>query len=226
MRRLLAWMLVAVIGAGLLAVIVNARPSDKPFAAPLELPAKGLTDSQRELAAEREAGSGDLTAAALSPSLTLEREEARPALSALAAPGLPAPLPDPDTLPRRWRVVHHAVATAAGIFEADGMTLVLPGIDVVASSETCAAPGGQTWPCGMAARTAFRAYMRGRSMNCHLPDRAAESTILAECLLQGEDPAQWLVRNGWARVKTDSSYSAQNQQAQALNAGIYGAMQK
>ena len=73
-------------------------------------------------------------------------------------------------MPKRWRLVHQPVATAAGILQAGGVTMVLPGIDVVAVNETCTSPVGQTWPCGMAARTAFRAYLRGRALNCHLPD--------------------------------------------------------
>jgi hypothetical protein len=126
----------------------------------------------------------------------LVREPAREPMSALAAPAPPAPQPDPDSLPKRWRLVHQPVATAAGVFEIEGVTIVLPGLDTLPTNETCTDANGTSWPCGMGARTAFRAYLRGRSINCKLPDQRPDEAILGECLLQGDDPAAWLVPRG------------------------------
>ena len=106
------------------------------------------------------------------------------------------------------------------------MIMVLPGIDVVSTDETCLAPDGVGWPCGMAARTAFRAYLRGRSINCRLPDVPSEKSMLTDCLLQGEDPALWLVKNGWARAKSDCQFLSEGQIAKEATRGIFGYPQR
>lgn len=153
----------------------------------------------------------------------LVREPAREPMSALAAPAKPAPPADPNTLPKRWRLVHQPIATAAGVFDIEGVTIVLPGLDTVPTNESCVDTNGISWPCGMGARTAFRAYLRGRSLNCRLPDQRPSDAILGECLLQGDDPAAWLVRNGWARAKVNGPYAALESEARTAKRGIYGA---
>lgn len=216
--RISALILAALIGtalaAALLASVKLARESgSKPTPAAAGRMSGTLPPS---------AANGENAAAATVSGGPLLRGPARGPLSGLAAPLPPAPPPDPDKAPRRWRMVHQAVATAAGVLEADGLTMVLPGIDVVANNEICVAPGGQSWPCGMAARTAFRAFLRGRSLNCHLPDSRPDRGILAECLLMGEDPAQWLVKNGWARAKENKELAALARQAEISHRGIFG----
>jgi endonuclease YncB( thermonuclease family) len=222
MARLAAWLLFAVVGLGLaaaLAVAVGNRPSLTKSGEKMAISAKQQPAPSG--GTERSRASAD-PAANRQDAALLQRMEPRAPLSGLAAPAPPPPPPDPGSLPKRWRLVHQPVATAAGILEAGGMTLVLPGIDVVAVNETCTSPSGQSWPCGMAARTAFRAYLRGRALNCHLPDVRAEDSIPAECLLQGDDPALWLISRGWAKAKPDGPFSAQGQAAEAARLGIYG----
>jgi endonuclease YncB( thermonuclease family) len=222
MARLAAWLLIAAVGLGLAAALAMALfqraavPGVRTQAA--SEPAGQIASAQR---ADPNAGAKtgkDVAPADGEP----ERIEPRAPLSGIAAPAPPPPPPDPDSLPKRWRLVHQPVATAAGILEVGGMTLVLPGINVVALNETCTSPSGQVWPCGMAARTAFRAYLRGRALNCRLPDMRVETGILTECLLQGEDPALWLIRQGWAKAKPDGPFGAQAQTAEAARRGIFG----
>ena len=122
----------------------------------------------------------------------------------------------------RWRLVFNAIATSAGILQSGDMALVLTSIDVVSADETCATPAGGHWRCGMVARTAFRNYLQGRALNCHLPDRVHDKAIVTECLLQGQDPAIWLVERGWARTGPDSPLAAIAAKAKATNRGIYG----
>jgi endonuclease YncB( thermonuclease family) len=153
----------------------------------------------------------------------LEREPAREPMSELAAPAPPVSPPDPDSLPKRWRLVHQPVATAAGVLEIEGVTIILPGLDTVPTTETCTDADGGSWPCGMGARTAFRAFLRGRSINCKLPTQRPDDAILGECLLQGEDPAAWLVKNGWARAKVNSPYLLLENEARSAKRGIFGA---
>jgi endonuclease YncB( thermonuclease family) len=222
MRRLAAWLLIAAVGLGLAAALAAAvsdrgllsGPDGAPEASEIEKPTSSNEPAQTATGADASAETRETA--------LLQRLEPRAPLSGLAAPAPPPPPPDPDSLPKRWRLVHQPVATAAGILEAGGVTMVLPGIDIVAVNETCASPSGQSWPCGMAARTAFRAYLRSRALNCHLPDARDEDAIAAECLLQGEDPAQWLVSRGWARAKPDGPFAAQSQAAEMGRLGIFG----
>jgi hypothetical protein len=222
MGRLAAWLLLAAVGLGLAAALASAVSNRASLAEPGGKAAGSAQGQAASAGQTSEAAAGADSNAQAQETALLQRLEPRAPLSGLAAPAPPPPPPDPDSLPKRWRMVHQPVATAAGILEASGMTLVLPGIDVVAVNETCTAPSGQSWPCGMAARTAFRAYLRGRALNCRLPDTRAETGILTECLLQGEDPALWLISQGWAKAKSDGPFGAQAQEAAAARRGIFG----
>lgn len=222
MARLAVWLLMATIGlaiAAALAMAVSQHPSTlgENGSTPLSRRQKPAPAQQANLNAKAKTAEE-----VVPPKGDLERLDPRAPLSGMAAPAPPPTAPDPDKLPKRWRLVHQPVATAAGILETGGMTLVLPGIDVVAVNETCISPSGTAWPCGMAARTAFRAYLRGRALNCHLPDASPESGIVAECLLQGEDPSLWLVSQGWARATAGGPLLAMGQAAELARLGIFG----
>ncbi len=213
--RIIVWALLFTAGIGIPAVLFlstdEVPPPDKGGSAET---AANKSIAPVQLGTEeagREAGAA-----------ALAREPAREPLSVLATPAPPAPPPDPDTLPKRWRLIHQPIATAAGILDIDGVTIVLPGLDTVPTNESCTDAGGVSWPCGMGARTAFRAYLRGRALNCKLPDQRPDDAILGECLLQGDDPAAWLVRNGWARAKAGGPYASLGSEAQAAGRGIFG----
>ena len=222
MARLAAWLLFAAVSLGLAAALAAAVSGRGPHYE--QNGTAGNVAQQRPPSSKgtaQEATDADPSADA-DESALLQRLGPRAPLSGLAAPAPPPPPPDPDMLPRRWRLVHQPVATAAGIVEAGGMIMVLPGIDIVAVNETCASASGPSWPCGMAARTAFRAYLRSRALNCRLPDTRLETAIPAECLLQGEDPARWLISQGWARAMPDGPFAAEGAAAQAARRGIFG----
>jgi endonuclease YncB( thermonuclease family) len=213
--RIAVWTLLCIAGFGIPAVLLlsaGETPSQAPsLRSDSGNPKAVAAPMQQANIATREAEEGDPV-----------REPAREPMSALAAPAKPTPPPDPDTLPKRWRLVHQPVATAAGVLDIEGVTVVLPGLDSVLVNETCTDASGTEWPCGMGARTAFRAYLRGRSLNCKLPDQRSNDAILGECLLQGDDPAAWLVKNGWARAKLGGPYSSLEADARASRRGIYG----
>ncbi len=223
MARLTAWLLFAAVSLGLAAALAAAVSNRASLSEPASKASVGTKEPPLSGGATDQSAAGaDSSATKTEEDALLQRLEPRAPLSGLAAPAPPPPPPDPDSLPKRWRMVHQPVATAAGILEAGGMTMVLPGIDIVAVNETCTSPTGQSWPCGMAARTAFRAYLRGRALNCRLPDARTEEAIAAECLLQGEDPALWLVSQGWARANPDGPFGIQSQAAEAARRGIFG----
>jgi endonuclease YncB( thermonuclease family) len=160
----------------------------------------------------------------------------------IAAPGTenapleridPLPQPTPPAQPKpveikkpksfeRWRLVYNAVATSAGQFQANNITLVLPGIDIVSAGEKCTLQDGTSWPCGMVARTSLRSYINGKALNCKLPDAPEGNTVEADYTLRGRDLAEWLVANGWARAKDDGPYTQLQLSAEQASRGIFG----
>ena len=169
--------------------------------------------------ASRDVGSG-MVASPVEPGTILERIE--PAEAPVKTEEAFIGKFPPADAQKRWRVVFNSVITAAGVFELNGMSIVLSGIDIVSADETCKTNGGSDWPCGSAARTAFRAYVRNRALNCHLPVSRQDKAIVAECLLQGADPAEWLVAQGWARAAVDGPFDGLEKQAREKLNGIFG----
>ncbi len=93
--------------------------------------------------------------------------------------------------------------------------------DVVGQDETCA-EGDKSWACGMRARTAFRAFLRGRAVVCSVPPEGGRDRIAAECRVGNQDVGQWLVENGWARAAAAGPYVEAGDKARTEKKGIFG----
>lgn len=145
---------------------------------------------------------------------TLERVDARPPLSDLAA-APPPKKPPPKPL------LFQPVAQAAGVIAAGGRVITISGVELVPDEATCARPGGGQWPCGRAARTAFRAMLRGRAVTCDFPEGEVPDPLSTSCRVGQRDIAAWLVENGWARASGDA-FAAQADLAKAQGRGIFG----
>ncbi|RUU11485.1 thermonuclease family protein [Mesorhizobium sp. USDA-HM6] len=156
---------------------------------------------------------------------TLERVEPRAPLSDLALAG--PPKPPKLKMPDDWNgtKLFQPVATAAGFIEAKGYAVAIAGIDVVKADETCS-DEGRSWACGARARTAFRAFLRGRTVVCAVPPEGGRDTISAECRVGNKDIGEWLVENGWARAAQGSPYVEAGDKASAARKGIFGAAPK
>lgn len=176
---------------------------------------KSKTERQ---AASRAVQSEDEGAATAPADAGFERVDPRPALSDIGQ-ALPPKPPSPDD--RKATVLARPVATSAGTLEVMGYTIALADIEPVGADETCAS-GGTAWPCGMRARAAFRAWLRGRSVTCEVPSQPTGATIVTPCLLGKEDVATWLVENGWARAATGGPYVALGEVAASAGKGIFG----
>jgi endonuclease YncB( thermonuclease family) len=146
----------------------------------------------------------------------LERVAPREPLTAATRPLKRAPFgpPVPQGTP-----LYHPVANAAGEIEADGYKVQLAGIKVTPANRVCTDIGGNSWPCGVVARTAFRAWIRGRAVACDVPSKPRE--IATHCVLDGEDMALWLVRNGWAE-SAHGQYDDAGAKARREKKGIFG----
>lgn len=113
------------------------------------------------------------------------------------------------------------VASAAGRLETDGLSIVIAGIDVLEPDQTCRGDNGD-WPCGMVARTAFRSFLRGRALDCDLPDGELPDRLMASCRLGTQDLGAWLVSNGWAKVSSTGPYATEQAEAVEGRRGIFG----
>jgi len=148
----------------------------------------------------------------------LERVEPRDALSPLSQ-ALP---PKPRT-PDQWdgTLLYQPVAVDAGTLKAKGYTVAIAGVEPLAADHTCGEPQ-KTWPCGVRARAAFRAMLRGRAVSCVIPPEADRTAIVAECRIGKTDIGSWLVANGWARATAKGPYREAGQAAQKAGKGIFG----
>ncbi|SFI61357.1 Endonuclease YncB, thermonuclease family [Phyllobacterium sp. CL33Tsu] len=131
----------------------------------------------------------------------------------------PPPVPVDDTA--KPTLLYRPVAIAAGSLEVSGYRITLDGIEEIKPNETCTSEG-TTWPCGMAARTAFRNWLRQRAVECDVPGQPPEAVLATHCRLGGVDLAQWLVENGWARTPDGSPQSETMKKAQEAKLGIFG----
>ncbi len=118
-------------------------------------------------------------------------------------------------------LLHRPVAPAAGLVEAMGHTVAITGVDAVAADETCLFEDRE-WACGVRARAAFRAFLRGRSVTCAVPPEADSKTVTAACRLGKQDVGEWLVSNGWARAAASGPYGEAGEKARASKKGIFG----
>jgi len=155
----------------------------------------------------------------------LERVEPREPLSELSQalpPGRQKPVP-----PGEWKSTRlfNPVAAAAGIVEAQGYQVALAGVEPTPLDEECSFEG-RTWPCGTQARTAFRAWLRARAVQCVVPPEPDRQLITAECNVGKDDLGAWLVTSGWARAAAGSPYAEAGQKAEAEKKGLFGAPPK
>ncbi len=219
--RYLLWMVLLALLACLLAVLATAKNMSNSVKMAVVYTEQALPQNAKPLLTDEENQATKILDTAKN-TVELQRVEPRAPLSQIAAPALPAPPKSVEDLPKKWRQVGNGIASAAGIIEAGTVSITLAGLDTLTVDETCTAPSGEVWPCGMVARTAFRSYLRSRTLNCELPEGLIDTAIAAECLLAGEDPAKWLVQNGWAWANKDGLYGGDGELARQQSKGIYG----
>lgn len=135
-------------------------------------------------------------------------------------PAVPLPEPaattstEPVLLPR-------PLALSAGLISFDGRLVQLAGLVPEPAERTCGETG-RSWPCGMMARTALRNWLRARSMLCSVPEAGWEGTVTARCTVGGQDPAAWLVQQGWAEPEAGSDLAQAAEAARSARLGRFG----
>ncbi len=143
----------------------------------------------------------------------LQREAPRPPLSAAAAPAMKTR--KPTTL------IYNPVADAAGRISGQGAEVTLANVRIVEPDETCTDDNGRRWPCGMMARTAFRAFLRGRAVDCALPADLTVTKTTVACKLGNQDVGAWVVANGWGLAVPGGPYEQQGRAARDQHLGIF-----
>lgn len=157
----------------------------------------------------------------------MEREAPRPPLSDLGLASTPKP-PEPQPpatsvdAGEQMQLLQRPVAVAAGRLESQGRTIELQGIEIVPVEQTCETASGESWPCGMQARTAFRQWLRSRAVMCRLPENDSGAAVSTKCMLGNEDAAAWLVANGWAKAVRGGTYDEAGRKAVEAHLGIFG----
>lgn len=110
----------------------------------------------------------------------------------------------------------------AGVLTVGGKSVKLVGVIPTDVDRMCTGPSGNSWPCGQAARTAFRMYLRGRTIDCDLPSATWTGTVTGACRYVRIDLSAWLVRFGWADPEPGSPLVALVEEAKQKKRGIYG----
>ncbi|NEI68316.1 hypothetical protein GR212_01925 [Rhizobium lusitanum] len=113
-------------------------------------------------------------------------------------------------------------ADQAGILTLAGRNVQLTGVIPTDVDRMCTGPNGKSWPCGQAARTAFRMYLRGRSIDCDVPDANWKGTVTGACRYVRIDLSAWLVRFGWADPEPGSPLASLVDEAKQKKRGMYG----
>ena len=121
------------------------------------------------------------------------------------------------------RLLHGPVATAAGLIEAQGIRIRLAGIEPTLPELLCGSGSDPRQPCGKMALTAFRAWLRGRAIECNLGNSSTKETVEASCSVGGRDAAAWLVKNGWAKARDGGAYALLEKTARSNGSGIFAA---
>ncbi|NLS18162.1 hypothetical protein HGP16_16485 [Rhizobium sp. P40RR-XXII] len=131
---------------------------------------------------------------------------------------------DPASKPQGQTTIElvRPFADQAGILTLAGRSVQLSGIIPTDVDRMCTGPSGDSWPCGQAARTAFRMYLRGRSIDCDVPDPAWKGMVKGECRYVRVDLSAWLVRFGWADPEPGSPLASLVDEAKQKKRGMYG----
>jgi len=149
-----------------------------------------------------------------SPASVETTAETAAALDTSAAPPAEPKVETADT--RRYPF---PIAIDSGTIRSGENTIHIAGVEPIAPDARCA-DGPRSWPCGVRARTEFRAWLRGRTLSCEPADAGAPEAPTA-CRLGEEDVGEWLVRNGWANAEPGSRYAASADQARKAGRGIW-----
>jgi endonuclease YncB( thermonuclease family) len=238
-RRLpLRHLVAAVVVATIVAVAVTVRDEAN----------RGDDDpSTPTVTAEPPASPLPATTAAVDPAVPIEPQPASPLapppaepspVRTVTGPGI-TPLPPADTPPERVAPPERPkpppppiVERRLGLvkmedtahFSVGAIRVRLPGVAVTGPEDVCRDRSGTEWPCGRRALAGVRAVVRGKAVDCPLPDKVRRGDFVTDCALAGADMAERIVASGWARaLDREGPLGEAERQAEARGLGLHGA---
>lgn len=132
------------------------------------------------------------------------------------------PKEPPAPPPRTPITLQRPGVVKAGLIAIRNRSLGLAGVTPTELGRTCPGASGKEWPCGVAARTAMRLFLRNRAIACDLPRKDWESGSTATCKIGDTDIGAWLVSSGWAQAVPGSPYEPLEEEARKARKGLFG----
>jgi endonuclease YncB( thermonuclease family) len=110
----------------------------------------------------------------------------------------------------------------ADTIDVGGTRVRLYGIDAPEMGQPCSADG-RTWDCGAWARDAVSNRFEGSYARCDAQDVDRYGRIVAQCLVDGQDIGQMIVRSGlaWAFRRFSESYDLDEKAAALAGRGLW-----
>ncbi|MDK9696423.1 MAG: hypothetical protein OEL76_08530 [Siculibacillus sp.] len=229
---------VAAAAAAVIAVVVVAvRPEDEPDEVAPPPPAhvseargaEGVPPPPSSPGGPTAAGVASVSASAPAEAPVAVRRVSGPGITPLpetvfppqrVAPPLRPEPPPPPIVMRRLGLVR---MDNPAEFSVGDIRVRLPGVAIIGPDEICRDRAGTEWPCGRRALAGVRAVVRGKAVDCPLPDKVRRGSFVADCRLAGADMAERLVASGWARaLDRERALDAAERQAEAKGLGLHG----
>jgi endonuclease YncB( thermonuclease family) len=110
-----------------------------------------------------------------------------------------------------------------GSILADGHNIDLYGLTLIRRDRICTSIEGARWTCGQRAYMTLRTLLAGRPITCTF--KQVSIPPKAVCSMDGQDIAQFLLREGWAELPidvNDQAYVEASELAQRRGLGIWG----
>lgn len=135
----------------------------------------------------------------------------------------PPPKPVPPPVPVAPRRLMPILMESTAEFSVGAIRVRLPGVAVIAADEICRDREGTEWPCGRRALAGVRALVRGRVVDCPLPEKVKRGSFVVDCTIAGTDLAERIVASGWARaLDREGRLAEAERQAEAQGLGLAG----
>jgi endonuclease YncB( thermonuclease family) len=106
--------------------------------------------------------------------------------------------------------------------EVDGRRVRIAAIDAPERRQACRDAQGRSWACGAAAGAALTAMVAAGAPVCQSRGRDRYGRTVARCTVDDADVAAELVRLGLALAHYGRNYAAEEVEAMAAGAGVWG----
>lgn len=123
----------------------------------------------------------------------------------------------PERIEGRVRVID------ADTFDVGGRRVRLFGVDAPELAQTCRTRAGKAWACGQWSSDQMRRRFGGKRAQCRVMDVDRYDRLVARCVVDRQDVAEVLVREGWgfAYAAYSADYIDLEKRAAVDNRGLW-----